>query len=43
VAALSQQGFDIGLQAGTTAGVVAGHAEHYGAEVWRFHGARAYH
>ncbi|MNY42930.1 hypothetical protein D3C86_1778580 [compost metagenome] len=41
VAALREQGFDIGLQAGAATGVVAGQAEYYGAGSRRFHGARA--
>ena len=43
VTALGQQGFDIGLQAGTATGVVAGKAEYYRAERSVFHGGEAYH
>lgn len=39
VAALGEQGFDVGLQSGATTGVVTGQAEHYGAGSRCFHGA----
>jgi len=40
---LSQQGFDICLQAGTPTGVMAGETEDNGARTVDIHGARAYH
>jgi hypothetical protein len=40
---LSQQGFDICLQAGATTGVVAGETEDNGARAVDIHGRRAYH
>ncbi len=42
VAALGEQGFDVGLQTGTTTGVMPGEAEDDGAR-GHIHGARAYH
>ncbi len=43
MAALGEQGFYIGLHAGTATGVVAGQAKDYGAGAIDIHGARAYH
>jgi hypothetical protein len=40
---LSEQGFDICLQAGATTWVVAGETEDNGAGAVDIHGARAYH
>ena len=43
VTTLSQQGFDICLQAGATTGVMAGETEDNRARAVDIHGARAYH
>jgi hypothetical protein len=43
MATLSEQGFDICLQAGATTWVVAGETEDNGARAVDIHGARAYH